>query len=358
MTKTFRLLIACLMFCASVVGPAGVQSRAAVPPLPAQLTDVEFWRLTEELSEPSGYFQSDNLLSNEVYFQHVIPELVERAESGGAYIGVGPEQNFTYIAALKPKIAFIPDIRRGNLHLHLMYKALFELSQDRAEFVSRLFTRPRPSELTTKSTAEEIFAAFSKVDPSGPDAYRENLRAIEEVLSQKHKFALSSEDLTGIDYVYRNFFSFGPNINYNSSRQAGGFGGFVSYADLMMSTDGHQTLRSYLATEENFAVVKELEQGNLVVPLVGNFAGPKAVRAIGGYLKDHNATVTAFYLSNVEQFLYRNGTWPDFCRNVATLPLDAKSVFIRSTRRGFASGSVSVLGAMRSETENCDTAGR
>ena len=56
---------------------------------------------------------------------------------------MGPEQNFTYIAALEALIAFVIDIRRGNLHLQLMYKALFELSADRAEFFSRLFTKPR-----------------------------------------------------------------------------------------------------------------------------------------------------------------------------------------------------------------------
>ena len=60
-------------------------------------------------------------------------------------MGVGPEQNFTYIAVTRPAIAFIVDIRRGNLDLHLMYKALFELSADRADFVSRLFSRKRPA---------------------------------------------------------------------------------------------------------------------------------------------------------------------------------------------------------------------
>ena len=84
--------------------------------LPERLSDQEFWRLMEELSEPNGYFRSDNLLSNEQVFARVIPELVSAAKPGGVYLGVGPEQNFTYIAAIKPKIAFIIDIRRGNLH--------------------------------------------------------------------------------------------------------------------------------------------------------------------------------------------------------------------------------------------------
>src|SRR5215831_21082990 len=116
----------------------------AAETLPAQLSDQEFWKLSTESSEPDGTFRSDNLLSNELYFQYVIPDLVKTAKSERVYMGVGPEQNFTYIAALKPKMVFIVDIRRGNLDLHLMYKAIFEMSKDRADFVSLLFSKKRP----------------------------------------------------------------------------------------------------------------------------------------------------------------------------------------------------------------------
>ena len=134
--------------------------------LPARLTDGEFWTLIADLSEPNGTFRSDNLLSNETRFQFILPELSDVIKPGGAYMGVGPEQNFTYIAAVKPAIAFIVDIRRGNLDLHLMYKALFELSADRADFVSRLFSRKRPAGLGPGSPAAQIFSAYRDIDPS------------------------------------------------------------------------------------------------------------------------------------------------------------------------------------------------
>jgi hypothetical protein len=129
--------------------------------IPARLTDQDFWRLVTDLSEPNGYFRSDNLLSNEMWFQYIVPDLVGYLKPGGVYLGVGPEQNFTYIAALKPKMVFIIDIRRGNLHTQLMYKALFELSNDRADFVSMLFSRKRPDGLTASSSVHEIFTAVS-----------------------------------------------------------------------------------------------------------------------------------------------------------------------------------------------------
>jgi hypothetical protein len=329
-------------------------SAYAADTLPVQLTDQEFWKLSSDFSEQDGVFRSDNLLSNESYFQYVIPQLNESLKPGQVYMGVGPEQNFTYIAALKPKMVFIVDIRRGNLDLQLMYKALFEMSSNRAEFVSRLFAKKQPANIGPSSTVEEIFAAIASV-PSTDEIYAENLKAITNHLTTKHGFPLSDKDLEGIEWVYSNFSRFGPQINYASSGR-GGFGGGVTYADLMTSTDAQGVFRSYLANEENFNVMKSLEAKNLIVPVVGNFGGTKAIRAVGKYLKDHEGLVTAFYLSNVEQYLQQDGIWDNFCRNVAMLPLDTSSTFIRSVRGGrfgLGSGLNSDLGNMTSEVKTC-----
>ena len=136
--------------------------------------------------------------------------------------------------------------------------------------------------------------------------------------------------------MYRAFFKFGPKIQYSST---GSFGGSLqpTYADLMTATDGAGEARGYLANEENFQFMKDLETRNLLVPVVGNFGGPKAIRAVGKYLKDRKgATVSAFYLSNVEQYLRQDGIWGNFCANVATLPLDETSTFIRPARQHVA----------------------
>ena len=170
--------------------PAASAATAVGPP-PKALTDQQFWSLSRDSSEEDGFFRSDNLLSNETSFQEIIPGLLKAAKQGRVYMGVGPEQNFTYIAALKPAMAFIIDIRHGNLDVHLTYKALFELSRDRADFVSRLFSRKRPSGLGAQSTAEEIFSAYRTAEGSR-ELYEENLRAIEDHLMKKHGFALTS----------------------------------------------------------------------------------------------------------------------------------------------------------------------
>jgi hypothetical protein len=132
-------------------------------------------------------------------------------------------------------------------------------------------------------------------------------------------------------------FQSGPAIHYtlNTGGGFGGGGGFPTYADLMTADDGMGRQRSYLASEESFTFLKDLETRNMVVPVVGNFGGAKALRAVGAYLKQKETIVSAFYTSNVEQYLRQDGIWGNFCNNVNTLPLDATSTFIRSMRGGF-----------------------
>jgi hypothetical protein len=341
---------------ACLAGAFTAGARIAAQSLPSRLSDQEFWKLSSESSEPNGYFRSDNLLSNETGFQYVIPDLIRTTKSGRVYMGVGPEQNFTYIVATKPSMVFIVDVRRGNFDLQLMYKALFELSADRAEFVSRLFSKKRPDGLDARSTATEIFGKFWNVETGERALFVENLAAVTDDLSKKHGFSLSPDDLRGIGYVYDAFYQFGPRIQYSST---GSFGAAFqpNFSDLMTGTDLAGVARSFLATEENFRFMKDLEARNVLVPVVGNFAGPKAIRAVGQYLKEKGATVSAFYLSNVEQYLRQDGIWNDFCANVATLPLDDSSTFIRSVRRtgdaatGF--GFVSELGNILSDVKAC-----
>jgi len=300
----------------------------AADTLPRELSDAAFWRMVAEFSEEGGFFRFE-YMSNEQQFQYIIPRLKEKRTPGGVYLGVGPEQNFTYIAAVQPKMAFIFDIRRQNMIEHLMYKAIFELSSDRVDFLSRLFSRKAPAGLTGKNPVRLLFQAFRSADPDA-DLYRRNLQAIKDQLIKVHKFQLSGEDLMSIDYVYRAFFDAGNAFSYGGGSY-GGFGG-VSYAELMTATDQAGQPRSYLATEENFQTVRELQKRNLIIPVVGNFAGVKALRRVGQYIRDHGAIVTAFYTSNVEQYLFQeDNEWRKFLANVSTFPLDGSSAFIRSS---------------------------
>jgi hypothetical protein len=334
-----RLILPSLVVvaCATLLSVGHGDRFTASEPLPGQLSDGEFWRLSSDFSEPAGFFRSENLVSNEHTFQYIIPALVDTVRPGGVYLGVAPDQNFTYIVATRPQMAFIVDIRRGNLLQHLMYKAIIELSPDRAAFVSRLFSKPRPEGLTASSTVTQLFTAFARVRTT--DAlYRENAAAIRAHLTGTRGFPLSAADLDQLEAIYAAFHREGPGLRYSTgSRGFSGRGtrGFPTYEELMMQTDWEGESRGYLATEAAYRFLRGLEERNLIVPVVGNFAGPKALRAVATYIRAHGATVSAFYVSNVEQYLFQDGLWEDFAANVATLPVDGRSTFVRSVSRRY-----------------------
>ena len=337
----------------------GLTIVSAAPRLPAaerlpdSLTSAEFWELSQRISEPDGYFRSDNLLSNEIFYPEIMAPLLERGRQGGVYLGVGPEQNFNYIVRLRPSMVFITDVRRGNLHTQLMYKALFELSATRADFLERLFSRPRPAGLTAETPVSELMSAFLAASPAPEAVYLRNLESLQRHLTVTRALPLGQEDLEGIEWVYSNFYRFGPRITYNSSTNGGGRAYPTTYADLMTATDETGAPQSYLASDATFQVMMTLEQRNLVVPVVGNFGGTKALRMVAQYVRDRAAVVSAFYLSNVEQYLIQDGLWRAFCENVATMPLDARSTFIRSEQAAWSGGGrgglVNSLGSMQDE---------
>ena len=324
--------IVCAALC--VAGLLGLRAQAVPDTLPAELSDKAFWGLDTDFSEPDGFFRSDNLVSNERTYQEVIPELKKHALANGVYLGVGPDQNFTYITALKPRMSFIVDIRRGNLDQHLFYKALIEMSSDRADFLARLFSRPKPDGIDASSSPSDMFEAYADVDPSDT-MFQKTAADIAKWLTERHGFALSPDDLRGIEYVGRAFFSEGPALRYSFPvpRLARVF---PTYADLMVADDGNGTNYSYLANEENFKALRDVERRNLIVPIIGDFAGPKALRAVGGYITAHGGAVNYVYTSNVEQYLFQPDAYKRYYASVATLPVAEQSTFIRSYfDRGF-----------------------
>jgi hypothetical protein len=244
------------------------------------------------------------------------------------YVGVGPEQNLTYISAIRPRMAFVLDIRRQAAMQHLMFKGLFELASDRVEFISLLFAKPRPPNIAEHTGIQDIWHAFAAAS-TDPDMAARTATRLVHVLTESRGFPLTPEESAEVAAVYQAFVGYGPAI---STRGSGGFGGGSNhtFADLTgWATDETGQVQSFLSTEENYRIVKSLHERNLIVPVTGDFGGPKALRALGAYLKRHGGVVTAFYVSNVEQYLFQDGKASAFYENVAALPIDASSVFIR-----------------------------
>ena len=317
--------------------------------LPARLTAAEYWKLLSDVSEPGGFFRiTDNFTSNESEVGRLFTMLRDRGVQGGVYLGVGPEQNFSYIAAIRPAMVFIVDIRRQAVMQHLMFKAMFELSADRAEFISLLFSRPKPAGVDPKGAIQPLWEAFFAV-PFDPALAAKNRTRVVDRLTRTHRFTLTAEELTQLDSVISAFVTFGPGITTRGSLAGRGGGNNVTFADLTgWSTDASGQPQSFLSSDVHYQTIKSLHDRNLIVPVSGDFGGPKAIRAIGEYLRARKAIVSAFYVSNVEQYLFQDNKHHAFYENVAALPLSDASVFIRpySLRRGW--GTVQSLCAIQS----------
>ncbi|MEO8620185.1 MAG: hypothetical protein ABI625_03895 [bacterium] len=328
----------------TAIGALGLFVSATVADaqsIPSRLADSTYWRMITEMSEPDGFFRSDNLVGNEGSLQWVIPKLQRELGTGGVYLGVAPDQNFTYMLALKPSITFIVDIRRGAMLQHLLFKALFELSPTRADFLSLLFSRPRPSGLDGNSTVTALLASYAPV--AGDSAlYLRNFAAIKRHLQETHAFTLGPKDIEGIAYVYSAFFTAGPELTYNFGQGSGNFGGrgfggrgMPTFGSLLLETDSAGVNHAYLSSEEGYRWLRDYQSRNLLVPVIGDFAGPKALRAVGEWIRAHDAKINAMYVSNVEQYLFMDTeAWKRYYANVATLPITDNALFIRSLSGG------------------------
>jgi len=281
------------------------------------------------LSEPGGYFDTDNLISNERSYLEVIPDLRRRGVRGGAYIGVGPDQNFSYIAAVRPDIAFIVDVRRDNLLLHLLFKALFRLARTRIEYLALLLGRTVPPDLDSWREAR-VDRLMSYVDSAALDARAVTaLRARIDDTVTRIGVPLAREDLATIDRFHRRFIEAGPALKFHSSGRPPQ-SHYPTFRELLLATDPVGERSNFLASEEAFQFVRTLQQRDLVIPVVGDLGGPRALAAIGALLVQRGERLSAFYASNVEFYLFGDGRFPRFVTNLGRIPHTDRSVVIRS----------------------------
>ncbi len=379
---------------------------------PSRLSDSTFWALFRGMSETTGGFASENFTSNEAGAAWIVPDLRREVPAGRAYLGVGPEQNFTYIAALRPSVAFLLDIRSQAALQHLLYKALFELAPDRNTFLSLLFSRGPVTAVDSTTSVAELIEAYRTATPSLA-RFDSTLQRVLDHLGQQHGFDLSFSEQEEINHIFQITFLAGPRLNYNAGRlipkrpaSTDGLSRLrmetvrrgalvdttwylvssplhswassspvstlwyeplrnsgqvvlidttrsvslgttatppvvvierpspatsgVDFAALTIQEDSLGVAQGFLSTEAAYRSVRDMHQRNLIVPVVGDFAGPTALRGIGKVLHEWQTPIGAFYVSNVEEYLFHGDAWSRFYQNVTALPHDDRSLFIRA----------------------------
>ncbi len=296
---------------------------------PPELSDAAFVRLSEELSERPGYFDTDNLISNESSYQHVIPSLRRLTRPGGAYLGVGPDQNFTYIANTRPSLALIVDVRRDNLLQHLYLKELFRRSENRWEYLGLMLGRPPPEDFRPPAGDAAVLCDTVRRWKPDRDFAVATFEDVWKSLLRTFPGLVSRDDRGTLLRIAWPFFEEGLDLKFRS------FGrpprsSYPTFEELLIAEDLDGVQNSYLASDTAYGFVRRLQLENRIVPVVGDLAGPSALRKIGRYLAEHGYTVSGFYTSNVEFYLFNSQTFERFVDNLRSLPVDDRSVLIRS----------------------------
>jgi hypothetical protein len=316
-----------------VAQPAGTARPVApatrAPTSLAPLSDAEFAERVAALSEPGGFFDTDNLISNERSYLHALDAFERHGTSGGAFVGVGPDQGFSYIAHARSELAYLVDIRRDNLLQHLFYKALFAAARDRADYLALWLGRPRPDPSPRWAVADidDLVRHLDSLPATPPD--RATARDAVEAALRPLRVPLSEDDRATIDRIHATFMDAGLALRFTSFGRAPR-PGYPTLRDLLRETDRRGVQRGYLATEAAFQYVKELQRRNRVIPVVGDLAGPHALRAIGRDAAARGLVVRLLYASNAEDYVMRDGGFARWVDNVRALPHDARSVIVRS----------------------------
>ena len=300
------------------------QPRAATD---LQVSIQQFARYIDEWSEPEGYFDSDNFISNETSYLHVIDQLKERVKPGGIYLGVGPDQNLSYIVHTRPALAVITDIRRQNMLQHLWFKALFALASNRVEYLSLLVSRETPR-IKSDATFDQILDAV-RTSPTDQQLFKKNLAAVKSLLLDNYKLKLSTDDLSKIEYIYETFWQENLDLRFSSIGRGNALM-YPTFEEMLLQTDRQGRRQNYLSSEDHFQWLKRFEGENRLIPIVGDFAGSHAFKTVAGFLKANGLRLTTFYTSNVEFYLFGQPAWARYMANVRSLPIANDAIFIRS----------------------------
>jgi len=317
-----------------VLGAAALLAVAAGAPQPKRAVAVPPLRETiQELSEPGGYFDTDNLVSNERGYGRVTGRL---QASGGAYIGVGPEQNFSYIARVRPSWAFIVDIRRDNMLEHLLLNAILASAESPLEYLCLLFSRapPRappgdpPRSRGGSLPVAELVQRFEALQPSAALLERNQGRLV-SYIEDGIAFPLRPEDRQAIRQMQQAFYDHQLELRFQTHGRAMS-SRHPSYRDLLLERTPGGEAASFLGSSDDYAFVRRLAREGRLVPVVGDLAGDHAVRAVGRFLRERGETLGTFYTSNVEYYLLGDDRYRSFVENVRSLPMTPDSLFLRA----------------------------
>jgi hypothetical protein len=285
--------------------------------------DLSFRKLIDSLSVLEVGPPADNLMSNEDSFPRICSDIQQHVSKNGIYLGVGPDQNFSYIAHTQPRLAFILDHRRRNLLLHLVHKALFGLSPDRISYLNRLTAR-QPKLSSADLTIDQLIARYRAVSFNN-----DWLSAvIDEVVRVLEPYSIVRHDeWSALATIQAKLAGPGMNARFLALPI------YPTLELLIRTQDRLHRPAHFLTQEVLYQRVRELQLRDCILPLTGDFADSVTLPRLARWLRMHQLTLSFLYISDVEFFLLRSGRFDSYVQNLSLLPWSASVQIARTSTR-------------------------
>lgn len=270
------------------------------------------------------------LVSNETDYQRILPLLNMTVSPNGIYIGVGADQNFTFMATTHPSFSFIIDYHPENQYLHHLFKTCFELAPTRQAYLSILFSKPLTPEIKNNQAVSlsELVTYFDGVE-SADDLFDQNGPLIRASLN-RFKPTLPDEALDTIDRMRGLFRLHHSGLKTRLDTATWQGRPYPAYRDCLLAVDNEGRNWHFLNSNDRYARIKKMQEQNRIIPVVGDWSGEKTLRELASFTEKRGKTVSVLYVSNVEEFLFREGRFEAYMENIERLPVDANSLIVRS----------------------------
>ena len=247
-------------------------------------------------------YASDCFVTSEDGYNDV---LVRRGPAGGmstgAYVGVGPDQNFIYAGVLRPRLVLIVDARMDNLLEHLVFKLLMERAETPLEYLAALFSRELPPGPAIAGPGPEpLLAAFDAL-PVSPASHESTVKWIKAELLRR--WAPLAPYLDRIDYLCGEFFTRQLDITSVSARLLANLDFVPTLRAIIRARETHGVNLHYLTDPGRYNYVRSLQVEDRIIPVLGNLLSPRSVVQVNDLLRQSGEAVSHLYLSNLEEFL-------------------------------------------------------
>ncbi len=282
----------------------------------------KYGAILAELSDRETGPAADNFVSNEDSYPRVTSEIARTVPPNTAYLGVGPDQNFTFIAHARPSLAVIVDYRKRNQLLHLLHKALFTLSENRVEYLS-LLTARKP-QVANDASAEGLVTAFTKVEFDRTQLEVAS-RRITEFL--RPLSILSDADWPTLQTIHARLAGPGMNARFLALTM------YPTFGKMIATPSRDNKSAHFLADERLYQVVRNTHRHDAILPLIGDFANGPCLTKLADFLRKSRQEIGLFYISDVEFFLLRAGKFANYIQNLERLPWARNAQIIRTSTR-------------------------